>query len=60
MNRFWDILGIVFFLVALFLLLFYFKGAEAIIGAGGRALTSTINALQGKDSFGNLPSTYPR
>lgn len=60
MAKLWDILGVVFILVAVFLLLFYWKGATEVGGTLFRGLTDTIGALQGKDAFGRLPTQYPQ
>ncbi len=59
MNKLWDILGVAFFLVGVFLLVFYYRGTVEVLGAARSAVTSTIDSLQGKDAYGRLPGNYP-
>lgn len=55
-----NILTYIFILIFVFLVVFYYVGSTNVLIAGKNFFTSLINALMGKDVYGNLPTSYPK
>jgi hypothetical protein len=47
-----DILWGMGILILVYLLIFYWKGSTAFVSVGGKVMTNTIEALQGRSKVG--------
>lgn len=54
-----EILGWVAGLVALFLVLYYYVGTQAVANSVFSGVGNLAGRLQGRDQYGNLPNSYP-